>query len=37
MYDISPDGRSGVVPTERTYADEFETSRIHVILNWLRP
>jgi eukaryotic-like serine/threonine-protein kinase len=38
MYDISPDGRFlGLVPTERTYAEVFGTSRIQVILNWLKP
>jgi hypothetical protein len=38
MYDISPDGRFlALVPTERTYAEVFGTSRIQVILNWLKP
>ena len=37
-YDISPDGRFlGLVPTEPSYAEELGSSKIQVILNWLRP
>jgi eukaryotic-like serine/threonine-protein kinase len=37
-FDITPDGMFiGLVPTNPTYAEEFGTSKIQVILNWLRP